>query len=63
MDFIFGWLDGVLTTFLPPDIFSRLDVYYDGTILCLGAGLLLVLAALALLIAAVRKGKKHAPSA
>lgn len=63
MDAIFAWLDGALSSFLPADLFSRLDVYYDGAVVCLGAGLLLVLAALALLIAAVRKGKKHAPSA
>ena len=44
-------------------VLSRLDVYYNGTILFLGAGLVLLLSALALLIAAVRKGKKHAPSA
>ncbi len=63
MDFVLGWLDEALTTFLPADIFSRLDVYYNGAILFLGAGLVLLLSALALLIAAVRKGKKHAPSA
>lgn len=63
MDFVLSWLDEALTTFLPADIFSRLDVYYNGTILFLGAGLVLLLSALALLIAAVRKGKKHAPSA
>lgn len=38
MDFVLGWLDEALTTFLPADIFSRLDVYYNGTILFLGAG-------------------------
>ena len=62
MDQVLSWLDGVLSVLMPADIFEKLNVFYNGTMICLGIGMILMLVAIVLMIFAVRKGKKHAPS-
>ena len=45
MNAILNWLDAVLSPFLPADIYTKLDQLYNGTIICLGAGIILMLLA------------------
>lgn len=62
MDAILLWLDGVLSPFMPTNIYSKLDFLYDGTIICLGAGIILMMLAVVFMIFAVRRAKKYAQS-
>ena len=63
MNAILGWLEGVLAPILPTEIYSRLDFLYNATIICLGAGMIVMLIAVIFMIFAVRRGKKHALNA
>lgn len=59
MTAILNWLDAVLSPFLPADIYTKLDQLYNGTIICLGAGIILMLLAVVFMILAVCRSKKH----
>lgn len=63
MSTILAWLSAVLSRFLPSEIYSRLDFLYNGTIICLGAGVILMLLAVVFMIAAVRRNKRRALNA
>lgn len=63
MNAILGWLEGVLASILPTEIYSRLDFLYNATIICLGVGIIVMLIAVVFMIFAVRRGKKHALNA
>ncbi len=60
MDAILSWLDGALAPLLPADLYAKLDLYYNGSLVCLGAGVALMLLAVVFMIIAVRKARKHA---
>ena len=57
------WLNTLLDKVLPADIFSRLDVLYNGSIIFLGAGVIVMLVAMVLMILSIRKGKKRSARA
>ena len=63
MSAILAWLSAVLSPLLPTEIYSRLDFLYNGTIICLGAGVILMLLAVVFMIAAVRRSKRRALNA
>lgn len=63
MNAILGWLSALLSQLLPSDIYSRLDFLYNGTIICLGAGIIVMLLAVVFMIAAVRRSKRRALNA
>ena len=63
MSAILGWLSAVLSPLLPSEIYSRLDFLYNATIICLGAGIIVMLLAVVFMIAAVRRSKRHALNA
>lgn len=63
MSAILAWLSAVLSPLLPEEIYSRLDFLYNGTIICLGAGVILMLLAVVFMIAAVRRSKRRALNA
>lgn len=63
MNAILGWLSALLSQLLPSDIYSRLDFLYNGTIICLGAGIIVMLIAVVFMIAAVRRSKRRALNA
>ena len=63
MSAILGWLSAVLSPLLPSEIYSRLDFLYNATIICLGAGIIVMLLAVVFMIAAVRKSKRRALNA
>lgn len=63
MSAILGWLSAVLSPLLPSEIYSRLDFLYNATIICLGAGIIVMLLAVVFMIAAVRRSKRRAPNA
>lgn len=63
MSAILGWLSAVLSPLLPSEIYSRLDFLYNGTIICLGAGIIVMLLAVVFMIAAVRRSKRRALNA
>ena len=63
MSAILGWLSALLSQLLPSDIYSRLDYLYNGTIICLGAGIIVMLIAVVFMIAAVRRSKRRALNA
>ena len=63
MSAILGWLSAVLSPLLPSEIYSRLDFLYNATIICLGAGIIVMLLAVVFMIAAVRRGKRRALNA
>ena len=63
MSAILAWLSAVLSPLLPAEIYSRLDFLYNGTIICLGAGVILMLVAVVFMIAAVRRSKRRALNA
>lgn len=63
MDAILDWLSAMLTPLMPSEIYSRLDFLYNGTIICLGAGILVMLLAVVFMIAAVRRSKRRAMKA
>ena len=58
MDKVLNWLNALLDNVLPADIFSRLDMLYNGSIIFLAAGVLLMLVAMVLMSLSIRKGKK-----
>ena len=60
MNNVLNWLNGLLMPILPADIYNRLDLLYNGSIILLGAGVVLLLVAMVLMIFSVRKGKKRA---
>ena len=49
MNNVLNWLNGLLMPILPADIYSRLDLLYNGSIILLGAGVVLLLAAMVLM--------------
>ena len=55
MSAILGWLSAVLSPLLPSEIYSRLDFLYNATIICLGAGIIVMLLAVVFMIAAVSR--------
>ena len=57
------WLNAILDNFLPDDIFARLDMLYNGSIIFLGAGVIVMLIAMVLMILSIRKGKKQSARA
>ena len=63
MSAILGWLSAVLSPLLPSEIYSRLDFLYNATIICLGAGIIVMLLAVVFMIAAVRISKRRALNA
>lgn len=63
MSAILGWLSAVLSPLLPSEIYSRLDYLYNATIICLGAGIIVMLLAVVFMIAAVRRSKRRALNA
>ncbi|MDY4519196.1 MAG: hypothetical protein SPE01_11295 [Candidatus Spyradocola sp.] len=63
MSAILGWLSAVLSPLLPSEIYSRLDFLYNATIICLGAGIIVMLLAVVFMIAAVRRSKRRALNA
>ena len=63
MSAILGWLSAVLSPLLPSEISSRLDFLYNATIICLGAGIIVMLLAVVFMIAAVRRSKRRALNA
>ena len=63
MESVMNWLNALLDNVLPADIFARLDVLYNGAIIFLGAGVILLLVAMVLMILSVRMGKKRSARA
>ena len=63
MSAILGWLSAVLSPLLPSEIYSRLDFLYNATIICLGAGIIVMLLVVVFMIAAVRRSKRRALNA
>ena len=63
MSAILGWLSAVLSPLLPSEIYSRLDFLYNATIICLGAGIIVMLLSVVFMIAAVRRSKRRALNA
>lgn len=63
MENVMNWLNALLDNFLPADIFSRLDALYNGAILFLGAGVIVMLLAMVLMILSIRMGKKRSARA
>lgn len=63
MSAILGWLSAMLSPLLPSEIYSRLDFLYNATIICLGAGIIVMLLAVVFMIAAVRRSKRRALNA
>ena len=59
MNKILDGLNNLLLPLLPADIYSRLDILYNGAIIVLGAGVVLMLLALVLMILSVRKNQKR----
>ena len=45
MNNVLNWLNGLLMPILPADIYNRLDLLYNGSIILLGAGVVLLLVA------------------
>ena len=60
MDKALLWLDGLVSPYLPVNIYEKLDWLYSGTLIVLGAGLLLMAAAAVFMIARLRALRKHA---
>lgn len=57
------WLEAFADSILPADIFSRLDMLYNSSIIFLGAGVIVMLIAMVLMILSIRTGKKRSKRA
>ena len=60
MNHVMNWLETLLDPILPADIFTRLDALYSGSIIFLGAGVVVMLLAMVLMIFSIRKKKGSA---
>lgn len=60
MNAILGWLENILAPMLPAEIYSKLDFLYNAAVICLGTGIILMLAAVMFMIFAVHRSKKRA---
>lgn len=63
MENVLNWLNALLDRFMPADIFARLDLLYNGSIIFLGAGVMIMLIAMVLMIISIRQRKKYAKHA
>ena len=63
MENVLNWLNALLDRFMPADIFARLDLLYNGSIIFLGVGVMIMLIAMVLMIISIRQRKKYAKNA